>query len=182
VTIQYQHYHINSLLHSLPNLWMCVLEDELMPIDIPDFHPPLPPELTRGKKKKQLPPKRPETIESKATRIRWVDPPRDRASRVLLGRALCSQFAPIQIAAIDRVGELGERALVYLDALLILLEPKLAPPHEQARIATIIGNLGIHAAPAREQLASVAGRASYDVATRKAAGAAEYAIRKAMAS
>lgn len=97
--------------------------------------------------------------------------PSTRAGRVVLGRALVHPDPAVRATALDRLSALGRQAFMFVDALMMLLQPGLCAP--QAPIVACLAAIGEDARVALPLLATITGRAGhYDLDTRRAAGAA----------
>lgn len=96
--------------------------------------------------------------------------------RRTLGLALMRREPALRAQAIERLATLGERAFMFVESLMMLLEPGVVVP--QAPIAACLPALGDHARIALSMLATVTGRAAlYDRDTRRAAGVAIARLR-----
>jgi hypothetical protein len=101
--------------------------------------------------------------------------PSDVADRRLIGRCLTAGDA-VRDAALKHVAALGPAAFMFVDTLLVLLEPGLVAA--QDTVVRSLPALGAAARSAVPRLAVITGRtALYDLATRQAAGRAIAALR-----
>ncbi len=104
-----------------------------------------------------------------AKKPRDRDVPQELAGRIAIGRALIHTDAALRDAAVERIAELRERGLPFVDALMMLLQPGVIA--EQEPIAACLGRL--RAPAALPLLATITGRVGhYDLPTRRAAGVA----------
>jgi len=102
--------------------------------------------------------------------------PSTAEGRRTLGRGLLRPDPVLRAQALHRLAELGERAFMFVESLMVLLEPGIVTP--QAPIAACLPALGDHARIALPMLATITGRAAhYDRETRRAAGVALAALR-----
>ncbi|HEU0034223.1 MAG TPA: hypothetical protein VFQ53_26545 [Kofleriaceae bacterium] len=107
--------------------------------------------------------------------VTMADPPTTLPARALLGRALTHADPIVRAAGLQRITELGPAAACFAPVLLALLRPGLVEP--QLPIVHALRAIG--ARDAIEPLAVVSSRVDhYDVATRRAAGAAAWALRQ----
>lgn len=102
--------------------------------------------------------------------------PRTGEGRCALGRALIHPDSALRTGALNQLAALGARAFMFVESLMVLLEPGIVVP--QAPIAACLPALGDHARIALPLLATITGRAAhYDLETRRAAGVAIAALR-----
>lgn len=103
--------------------------------------------------------------------------PLDETTRALLGRCLTHADPNVRLAALDRAGELGEAAAIYVELLALLLQPGVFDVPEA--VVAALRAIGPAARPALDVLVRVPGRVThYDLATRKAAGALVASLRE----
>jgi len=146
-----------KLLEKYPNLYYLAVHDVILPLPIGDAT---------------------EQPEQHIPEVLLVDPPTSLAPRVMLGRALTSLSPELRAAAFQRITGIGPAARVFSRVMNVLLQPGVSEP--QLPIVAGMRALG----PARETLSMLAKVASrvgqYDVATRRAAGAAAAVVRAAL--
>lgn len=109
--------------------------------------------------------------DARLTRLVPAAAPNTSDGRRTLGLALIQPEPALRTQALVRLTELGERAFMFVESLMMLLEPGIVAP--QAPIAACLPALGDHARIALPMLAAITGRAAhYDRETRRAAGVA----------
>lgn len=155
VTLQGASYRATELAARFPRLYLLALGDALQPVPIDRAVPDA----------------------AQVPAIAYAGPPTTARERVHLGRALCSGTAALRLATLARLAALGPAAAPLAEALRLLLRhPGLV---EQPQVVAALRAIG-PSHVSMTLLAVVASRATYDVATRKAAGSAAAEMRRAL--